>query len=501
MANERARLVHADRTLVTVGGLAEFVKLAWSQVDPAPLRWNWHHDVVCHHLEAVTRGEIRKLVIMVPPGTTKTLLSSVFWPAWEWTTKPESRWITASYGTIALHAARLHRELVRSPWYAERWPGTEIPYATVRAAGHFRTSAGGMRWTTTVGGALTSIHGGTLLADDLNKAQDAMGGAAYSLTALDGSWLFWSRVMPTRQTDPATTRRVLIGQRLHERDVPGRWIEEDPDVHVLCLPMRYSASHPHADPDDPRAEGELLWSDHIPEAEVAELEEVLGPLDASAQLQQLPIPAGGAVFNREWICHYDEPARAGRTVQSWDLAFKGAASSDHVVGQVWRRAGDEAELLDQVRGRWDFPATVDRLVDLTLSWPESARECLIEDKANGPAVEAELRRSFVERCKARGISHPPPLRIVLVNPAGGKLARAHAVTGLLAAGHVRFPRSASWLPELLHEVLRFTGRGAEQDDQVDAMTQALTHLFGSQKSRWLEAMERYRAAQRGAEVA
>lgn len=483
--------VARDRYAVHSGGLAAFARLAWPHIDPAPLRWSWHHELICERLERVSRGETRRLLVMVPPGTTKTLLVSLLWPVWHSISEPSAKYIVGSYGSICLDAARQHRDLVCDPWFAARWPGLEVPYQS-RAASYFRNAAGGYRFSTSVRGPLTGRHADIHIGDDLNKAQDAVGGAGYTETALDDAWLWWTQILPTRQVDPTRTRRVLIAQRLHERDVPGRWLDADPTLDVLCLPMRYSSAHPYVCEDDPRAEGELLWPEHISEDEVAALERVLGPVQSSAQLQQLPVPAGGAVFASEWIRHYHHAPQTGRTIQSWDMAFRGGTGADHVVGQVWRRSGETACILDAVRGQWDFPTTVDRLINLTLTWPDSAREVLIENKANGPAIEAELRRSYRERCKARGVADPPTLTIRLVEPQGGKLARAHAVTGIMSAGNVEFPQSAPWLAPLLAEVMRFSGRGAEQDDQVDAMTQALTYLYGSQQTRWAEAMERYR---------
>ena len=486
-------MLSACREAVHRGGLAAFAREAWSHIDPAPLRWSWHHDLICDRLERVSRGEVKRLIVSVPPGTTKTILASVLWPAWDWIGEPTRKWIAASYGEVSLDAARLHRDLVTSPWYRYRWPHVEIPYQQMRAASAFKNSLGGFRYSTSVGGPLTGRHANIQLADDLNKAQDALLGAAYTQTALDAAWEFWAKVLVTRQGDPVSTRRVLVAQRLHEKDVPGRWQADDDPVEVLCLPMRFVADHPQRCPDDPRSDGELLWPDHYPEATVAALERALGPQDASAQLQQLPQPLGGGVFQGSTLVYYDRAMPVGRTIQSWDLAFKGAPTSDHVAGEVWRFDGQRAQLLDVRRGRWDFVESVDALVDLTLTWPESSREVLVEDKANGPALEAELRRSYRERCERRGVADPPPLTIRLVNPQGGKLARAHAVTSLFASGCVELPRSAPWLASFQHELLRFAGRGAEQDDQVDAATQALTHLFGSAETRWADAMRRYRA--------
>jgi len=508
----QAELARIDRYDVRKGGLAVFAQLAWQHVDPAPLRWSWHHTVICDRLERVTRGEIRKLLIVVPPGTTKTILCSIMWPCWRWIEDPSDKLISVSYGDIVLDAARAHRDLFTGGWFQSRWPGATIPYQNTRAASLFKTTARGFRFSTSVGGPMTGRHGGTLLGDDLNKAQDAMGTAAYSMSALDASWQTWATVMPTRQVDPATTARVLIAQRLHPKDVPGRWIDSDPSVEVLCLPMRYSATHPHCcpptvgapgdddyRPGDDRQPGELLWPEHYPEDTVTALEEVLGPAHAASQLGQLPAPEGGAVFQRDPFQMYRKlpPHWTGQHMQSWDLAIGDAPGSSYVAGQVWARSGDDVWMVDQVRARMDFTASCEALVDLVLKHPESAREVVIEKKANGEAVASHLRSAYRDICKARGVLDPPALNIILVTPRGSKLARAQGVTGIVSAGHVHLPEQAPWLGEYLRELLLFTGRGAEDDDQVDATTQALTYLFGSQQRRWQDAMERARRHMQG----
>ena len=122
-ASPSLALAAVDVERVRRGGFREFVRRAWPQVETAPLRWGWHMDAVCEHLEAVQRRELRDLVINVPPGTSKTLLASVLFEPWVWTLSPEHRFITASFNDrVILHNARRTRSLVESPWWAARWP-------------------------------------------------------------------------------------------------------------------------------------------------------------------------------------------------------------------------------------------------------------------------------------------------------------------------------------------------------------------------------------------
>ena len=182
----RKTLIDVDRRLVSEGGLRDFARLAWPQVEPGRMLWNWHLDVAAEHLEAATAGEIRNLLICVPPGTMKTLLVSVMWPAWEWTHTPASKWIYATYAQgLSDKSARQHRDIVASPWYQARWGETcSIPREAVRQVRHFKNSANGFRLSTAVGAGVTGHHGNRLVFDAFGKEG---GGALASWMLLSGN--------------------------------------------------------------------------------------------------------------------------------------------------------------------------------------------------------------------------------------------------------------------------------------------------------------------------
>ena len=446
--------------------------LAWQvSGEPDAFLSNWHLIEVARHLELVSHGEIRRLAVNVPPGCSKSMLACVMWPAWDWIDRPQRRWIFGTYGQrqTLFHAKRF-RDLIASDWYQERWP-RKIQGSAIEEVDN---AVGGFRYSTSVGGAVTGRHGDILVADDVSKVQDAY---ATSGISLEGAAVWWDRVVATRQTNPSTTARVLFGQRIAEGDVFGR--RTDPDTYVsLVYPMRGPADTPA--PGDLRQPGELLWPERYPEAEVEALERTLGPLDAAAQLQQRPTPPGGAVLKADWLVPFVRRPKQGRMIQSWDLAFKGSTGSDPVVGIVLMMSGEDRYLLDVVRGQWDFTTTCERMVALSEKWPESRYEILVEDKANGAAVESHLS----------GIL--PGLR--LVNPSGGKLSRLNAVLGVFASQRFHVPDHAPWLSSYVSELLRFTGRGgSERDDQVDATTQGLVFLAGAGRSRMVEALKKYGA--------
>lgn len=486
-----------DREAVRRYGLAEFVRLAWPQVDTSPLAWNWHHALLCEYLEAVTRRDIHVLAINVPPGTSKSTIVSVLWPAWVWTRDPEHRWIAGTYDQeLALRDARRHRRLVGSDWYQARWPEVALPRDRDQSAavGLWYNARGGMRNSVTVRGGVLGKHADTHIVDD---PVDTTGAAQASGKELDEAIAWWDGTLSTRFRDPPNAARVLVMQRLHERDLAGHIARNG--ATVLCLPMRFERNHPfRLEPrtvggrtlgGDPRTvDGELLHPARFPEHVVQKLEEALGPRGTASQLQQRPAPAGGGVFKEAWFRFWTEIPPGGTFCLSLDCTFKKTSDGSFVVIQVWYVLGGNFYLVDQRRGRWSFTETLTELAAVTAAYPRAHRK-LVEAKANGDAVVNTLQ------------AHVPGLE--LVEPEGGKEARAHGVQPLVAAGNVYLPdpakaryrsvdpkdarEGAPWVrTEFLPEVTVFPN--AAHDDQTDTMTQALNKLAPRVAERLAAAM-------------
>lgn len=459
-----------DREWIRRRGFAEFVRRGWHQVDPAPLRWSWHLDAVCEHLEAVTRREIRDLVINIPPGCSKSLLASVLWPAWMWSLDPSRRFIVASYAErVVLRDARKHRKLVDGDWYQARWPAVKIPRdrTASTAVSIFNTSQEGMRFSTTIpGGDVTGQHCHDALVDDPINPHAA---EAASGVGLDAVLDWWRGVMPTRFLDHATSTRTLIMQRVHERDLTTEFVRAG--ATVLCLPMQFEQAHPLRWRCDPRTEeGELLCPARIPAAEVERIATIMGPTRAAAQLQQRPAPATGNIIKLAWLRYWVELPRGGTYALSIDCAFKDTQASSFVVIQVWYVVGANHYLIEEDRDRRAFVETLKHILEVSGRYPEALLK-LIEDKANGSAIINVLKDKI------------PGL--VPVNPgADSKEARLRATEPLWAAGNVWLPHptearypdgrvGAPWVPECVTEITTFPGSAA--NDRVDAASQYLNH--------------------------
>lgn len=470
MSAPTASQARIDRELVRRLGFGEFARRAWPHAEASKLVWSWHIDAIVEHLEALARREIRDLAMFLPPGLSKSRFASVLFPSWVWTFDHGRRFMCASYSDkVVLRDARAMRNLCAGGWYQARWPEVRFPRddSASTAAALYSNSAGGFRKSETVRGQWTGEHGDDVLVDDPLDPQGAASSAELDLVL---EW--WTGTMPTRYRDHTTSTRMLVMQRLHERDLGKEF--KRAGATVLCLPMRFDSEHPDRWPRDPRRErGELICPQRVPEAEVQRMERTLGPARAAAQLQQRPSPAGGGVFRAEWFKRWTSLPPGGTWSMSIDCTFKVTTDGSYVVIQVWYVVGANHYLVDQRRERMSFTETLAAIIAMEARYPRARRK-LIEAKANGNAVVDVLH------AKVQGLT--------LVEPEGGKEARANGAQPVVAAGNVYLPdeeraayedgrRGAPWVPGLLHEAVTFPK--GESDDQVDAMTQHINATAGS----------------------
>lgn len=503
-----------DRELVAKGGFAEFVRQAWPHVEAAELVWEPHLGLMTAHYEAVSRGQCRELVVNVPPGTGKSTITNVLWPAWDWGPFGAGwrRWIATSYSqALTARDAQRLGNLVNSEWYQLRWgyladledltrrglkPLCAVGRTKVRtskniAASHFFTTQGGSQFSTMFNGQVTGQHCHILRADDPTKPQEIQAGGAKAREHLERTIWRWENIFASRRADPATFARVCIMQRLHESDLAGHMIRGG--ACHLRLPIRYQKEKHCKTPfgeDWRKEEGELLAPKRFPQSVIDELRAGTSDTDGNtlrrgmtagdfeAQYQQDPHPESGTLFKREFMQRRWDYLPAGITlVISVDAAFKDLDESDYCAAQVWGRHGSDFYVVDEISEQLDVLGVCDTIAILRNRWKQ-ARTVLVEDKANGPAAVQILR------------SKVPGL--FLVTPLGGKVARARAVLPYWQSGNVILPARAPWLSAFETEHVRFPK--ATYDDRVDAGTQAILYLEGDVNSDFRAAMQKVRGA-------
>src|SRR5580704_19108782 len=269
--------------------LREFGQQAWPIVEPStPFVPGWHVDAIIEHLEAVSSGQIRNLLINVPPRHMKSLLVSVLWPAWEWILHPERRWLYSSYAaSLSIRDSVKCRTLIESPWYRSRWGHIFSLTSDQNAKTRFDNNRSGYRLSTSVGGSVTGEGGDRIVCDDPHNVQEVASDTVRK-SAID----WWDVAMSTRVNDPKTSAMVIVMQRCHQRDLSGHLLEKGNFEH-LCLPAEYEGPGRTTSIGyfDPRTElGELLWPERFGHKEIEELKINLGSYASAGQLQQRPSP-------------------------------------------------------------------------------------------------------------------------------------------------------------------------------------------------------------------
>lgn len=410
-----------------------------------------HTELICEALQPIVEGEQKHILLELPPRHGKSMTVTETFPSYFIGRNPGKRVIVSAYSdNLARKFGRLNRNKFAE--FSHELFGLDL---SMENSASNNWSVGGYRGgmiATGIGGSITGEGADLMIIDDpIKNAEEAN-----SQTIRDKIWSEWESTLSTRLHKGASV--VVIMTRWHEDDLIGRLIDRSPhNWQRIRLPAIAE------DPNDllNREEGEPLCPQlGFDKQWAADKKVEVGSLVWSALFQQRPSPAEGNVFNRNWWKFYDrEPSRFQEIIQSWDCTFKDSKGSDYVVGQVWGRIGADKYLIDQVRAKMDFPGTVQAIRTLTRKHPR-AKAKLIEDKANGPAVISTLKREISG--------------LIAVNPEGGKVVRAQAVTPDVEAGNVYLPKNAQWVHDFIEECASFPN--SANDDQVDAMTQALNRL-------------------------
>jgi predicted phage terminase large subunit-like protein len=425
----------------------------------------WYISAIAYQLERVRRGEIKRLIINLPPRSLKSIMTSVAFPAFILGHDPTRRIICASYSAELAHKhSNDFRALLEAPWYRELFPGTRIGRFKDSATEIELTLRGG-RLATSTGGTVTGRGGGIIIIDDPLKPVDAL-----SETKRSAANEWFRNTLLSRLDDKRSGAIIIVMQRVHMDDLTGFVLEQSDDWPVLNLPaiaesfqtIPLTMGRLHE-----RCPDEVLSPEREPLEVLEELRRQLGSDLFSAQYQQMPVPPGGAMIKKAWVRRYIEPPRGTFVVQSWDTASKGGPENDWSVCTTWIDT-DECQLylLDVLRCRLDYPRLKATMQQHSMQW--NARKVLIEDAGIGTGLIAELRY------KIPGV--------IGIKPQYDKETRMSMASGLIEAGQVYFPERASWLADLETELFSFPG--SRHDDQVDSISQMLNYSRNSKVWKW-----------------
>jgi predicted phage terminase large subunit-like protein len=428
-------------------------------------------DVIDEALIDVADGRCDRLMIAMSPQEGKSQRTSRRFPLWLLKRNPDLRIAIVSYAhNVARRWGRAIRDDIREH------PELGLTVDPASSAQHEWNLEGhaGSVYCVGITGSLTSRPVDVLIIDDPYKDAAQADSEAWQETVEE----FWNEVALPRLAPGAPV--VIIQTRWRQNDLSG-WLqsgENGADWRVVNIPAQ--ADHdPNKGETDPlgRDPGEYMQSARgRTVADWEKKKREVGARAWNALYQGKPAPGEGLLFKRGDWQRYADPlwftldsgthmvplGDDDELCQSWDMAFKDTKSSDYVVGTVWLRRGVQAYLLDMVRRRMEFTETLDAVKGLSAKWPQAVAK-YVEDKANGTAVINMLSRSVGG--------------LIPVEPDGGKVARARAVSPFVEAGNVWLP-AAELLPnveELVDEAASFPN--AAHDDSVDSMTQALNRLL------------------------
>jgi predicted phage terminase large subunit-like protein len=423
-----------------------------------------HIEVMASKLEACRKGKSKRLIINLPPRGLKSHCTSISFAAWWLGHNPAGHVICASYGQdLADKLARDCRTIMVSAWY-QRLFATRM--ANRQAVHDFTTTDQGTRMATSVGGVLTGRGADLILIDDPLKPDEAL-----SETRRKAVNEWYDNTLLSRLNDKNNGSIIIIMQRLHQDDLVGHVLEqEDWDVLSFSAIADKDETHLIENPFGTRLfkrnAGDALHPERESLTTYQTIRQTIGEYNFTSQYQQDPSPPGGAMVKTGWLKFFElgeQPAEFSQIVQSWDTANKATELSDFSVCTTWGVLYKQYYLLDVFRRKLNYPDLKRAVLELAKN--HGARTIVIEDKASGTQLIQDLRFEGLLGI----IEYKPP-------PGTDKVMRMHAQTAMFENGLVFLPRTASWLPDFVHELTGFPG--TRHDDQVDSTTQFLDYIRG-----------------------
>ncbi|HWG97212.1 MAG TPA: phage terminase large subunit [Nitrospira sp.] len=443
---------------------ASFIRYTFGVLRPGvEFRPNWHIDAMAYKLSQIASGEVKKLIITVPPRNLKSICASVALPAWFLGHHPSERVVAVSYSSeLAKTHASDFRRVVTDPLYQAIFPGMRIQRETDK---EIATTARGRRYATSIEGTLTGLGGNLIVIDDPIKLGDA------SSEVVRKRSIDWYRnTLVTRPDDKKAARIVVVMQRVHQEDLVG-YLQEQGGFDILNLPAIAQTSSTFSTgsrSSHMRLAGEILHPEHESGEILLGIKRDMGSMQFSAQYQQTPVPAGGTFIKRTWLKTYPaseiSPQHRDRMVISWDIALSEAQTGDSSAGVVLLCRGDTFYVLEVCKGQFPFGTLIEKILDMVKRYhPNSS--LVIE--------ESPISLGLIQALKQNHIN------VVAITPTKDKRSRVISQTDRFEGGSVLLPERAEWLDGFIGELLSFPG--GRHDDQVDALVQGMAWM----RAQWM----------------
>lgn len=453
---------------------AEFVRMAWHIIEPGTtLRWSWHLDAMCDHLEAISRGRLKpRLIINVPPGSSKSTIVTVLWQAYEWGPlgKRHLRYVSTSFDLANVKRdTEKTLNVLRSDWFQFLWPEVELARQGVQSFSNTETG-------TRLGVAFKSVtgkRGDRLVVDDPHSVD-----GAESETERDKATRRFIEGGLNRINDWETSCIVIVMQRLHSEDLTGVLLAKDFGFVHLCIPMEFETARRCETPlqiadgrerrnwTDPRSyEGELMDPVRVPEAAITNIK-LSGEYMYAGQYQQRPAPREGGMFKVEMIDVVEFCPAGGETVSAWDFAASKRKKSPYTVRVLMTRVGGDI-YIRHVHRRHTNPTELKAMI----------REVAIEDRNTVPGLLISMPQDPGSAGKVQKWDISDDLvgfNYRITPESGDKEIRAVPFAAHVGAGRVHLVRG-SWTSDYIEELRNFPT--ASLKDQVDASSRGFGELI------------------------
>lgn len=455
----------ADEVRARCSRFSGFVKEAWHVLEPdQPLKWSWHLDAMCDHLQAISEGKLSPwLIINVPPGSSKSTIATVMWQAWQWGPlgKPASRFLTSSFelGNVK-RDTRKTRNLVMSAWFQSLWPSVKMDRTGELSFAN--TSTG-----TREGVAFISImgkRGDVVVIDDPHSLK----GAESEVQRQNAVRLFLEGGL-NRLNDQTSSSIVVVMQRIHEADLSGTLLARDIGFNHLMIPMEFEPERRCVTPiwKDPRTRlGEIMDPVRMPTPALETLRKGMTAYAWAGQMQQRPTPRGGGMFKREWFTDkfIDTVPRDVMWCRHWDLAASTKKTSPYTAGVRMGKTRDGRFVIGHVaRIRADGVAVRQAIQTWAASDTRRTFISLPQDPGQAGKVQAQ---DFIAMLAGYMVKATPE--------TGSKEVRAQPFADQCEVGNV-YIVNGDWNDDYLDELCAFP-TGAYKD-QVDASSGAFAHLL------------------------
>lgn len=463
----------------------QFIRHGWDEIVPEHYVDNWHIGAIAEHLQAITEGEINKLIINIPPGHAKSTLVSVMWPAWEWVIDPGIQSLFGAYSVdLALRDSVRCRTFFEGEWYQKTFQPSWRMLREQNAKGFYTNSCNGNRYTFALGArGKTGWRGDKVVVDDPNDVQ-----ARFNARVKADAFDTYNSVLSTRVNDLTKAKFVIIQQRVAYDDFTGRLTAEG-GYELLMIPSEFKPSRrifTKIGWTDPRKEeGELLFPKKFPKESLDYLRIFkLGEEGYSAQHGQDPFPEGGARFNRTDFLRWSRSGgslikfhRKNNVIDTYnfnlcwtfvtcDFAASEGTSSDWTVFATWGVTPSfDLFLINVDRARLTEPKIVEKALAIHSFVGYNGKRHLafiVEDNGLGLPI-----------CQAMQEKGIPTLSVHIHRT--DKLVRSTTAVVRAQAGKIFVPDEAAWLNEWFDEHEKFPA--GQHDDQVDATSLAAEAVF------------------------